>query len=245
MPTLRPVAIKLRNFRRRFGISAPRVVVRNHLSWQWGLLIIASAIIFLGGGLWLLFQGRLAGGFGGELEILRQELASHREELSSLRVLTGTRQNMVSMELATQQQLLARINSLERENKVLKEDIRWFERLIPVVGDEAVVRVENFRVMRDVGEQYRYRLLVAFQPARQVPEFRGQLQLVVSFILAGKEQTVFFPKDREPTTQYQLELKHFLRREGVFELPSNAQLRAVEVRILQGNALKFKQLAQL
>jgi low affinity Fe/Cu permease len=245
MPALPPVTLKLRNFRRRFGISAPRMVIRSHLPWQWLLLIVVASFFALGLAVWLVFRVGLAENFGDGMESLKQELAMQREELNLLRASTGTRQNVVSMERATQQQLLARIDSLERENGALKEDIRLFERLIPVTGDEAIVRVENFRVMQDVGGRYRYRLLVAFQPARQVPEFRGQLQLAVSFILAGKEQTMFFPKDRESATPYQLELKHFLRREGVFELPSNAQLKAVEARILQGNTLKFKQLAQL
>lgn len=239
------IALRLKNIRHRFGIAAPRMAIRSYLPWSWLLFLVATLFVVVGFAGWFLFQVGLAGNSHGDLEGLRRELAAQREELSFLRASTGTRQNVVSMERATQQQLLARIDSLERENGVLKEDIRLFERLIPVVGDEAVVRVENFRVMPDVAGRYRYRLLVAFQPAKQLSEFRGQLQLAVSFMLAGREQTMIFPKERESVAAYLLEVKHFLRREGVIELPSGAQLKAVEVRVLQGNALKFKQLAQL
>jgi hypothetical protein len=114
-----------------------------------------------------------------------------------------------------------------------------------VAGEEAVVRIENFRVIHEGGARYRYRLLLAFQPGKQSPEFRGRLQLAVNFVLAGKEQHILLPDKREAMGEYQLELRHFLRREGVFELPAAAQLRAIEARVLQGDTLKSKRLAQL
>jgi hypothetical protein len=40
-------------------------------------------------------------------------------------------------------------------------------------------------------------------------------------------------------------VKHVLRREGGFELPEGAVLIGVEARVLQGDTLKFKRMAQL
>jgi hypothetical protein len=100
-------------------------------------------------------------------------------------------------------------------------------------------------VIRGLGAKFRYRLLLAFQPARKSPEFRGQLQLAVRFVLAGKEQLLLFPEKGGMAGDYQLELKRFLRREGFFELPPGAELKAVEARILQGDTLKSKRLAQI
>jgi len=194
---------------------------------------------------WLVMQRNEAGEMGQEVQTLRQQLQAHDEELGVLRATAGTRQNAVSIERATQQQLLARIQYLERENGALKEDILLFERLIPVVGEDAAVRIENFRVIHDGGGRYRYRILLAFQPDRQTPEFRGRLQLAVSFALGGKEQQMLFPDKRGVTGEYQLEMRHFLRREGVFELPFNGQIKAVEAQVLQGDTLKSKRLAQL
>jgi hypothetical protein len=88
-------------------------------------------------------------------------------------------------------------------------------------------------------------LLLAFQPAKQSPEFRGRLQLAITFVLAGKEQQLLLPEKRGVIGDFQLEIKHFLRREGAFELPPGAELMAVEVRVLQGDTLMAKRLAQL
>ena len=46
---------------------------------------------------------------------------------------------------AQQQPGVKKIRDLELENSALKEDMRLFERLIPTVGEEAVVRIESFR----------------------------------------------------------------------------------------------------
>jgi hypothetical protein len=244
MPTP-AVALKLRRFRRRFGITAPKVVVRSHLPWRW--LVLPALLLALTLGLlgWLVAQGNEAGALSVEVEELRQQLMEQREELTLLRSTAGTGQNAVSIERATQQQLLGRIQGLEGQNAALKEDILLFERLIPVAGEGAVIRVENFRVVREASNRYRYRLLIAFQPDRQNPDFRGRLQLAIAYLHSGKERQLLLPERRDSSTEYLLEVKHFLRREGQFELPEGAVLQGVEARVLQGDTLKSKRLAQL
>lgn len=242
MPTP-AVSLKLRKMRRRFGITAPRVVVRSHFPWFWFALPALLMLLLLTAA-WFLVGRKETGEVGRELAELRLQLQEQRDELLLLRASAGTGQNAVSIERATQQQLLARIEGLERENQALKEDMLLFERLIPVVGEEAVIRVENFRVINEGGGRYRYRILLAFQPGRQSPEFRGRLQLVVGFRQAAKDMQLTLPEKRDASNEYQLELKHFLRREGVFQLPAGAQLKGVEARVLQGDTLKVKRLAQ-
>jgi len=221
------------------------VVIRSHVPWQWLFFSGVLLLLLFGILVWFFFQQGQAGALGREVEVLRQELQMQSDELTLLRSTVGTGQNSVSIERAAQQQLLGRIALLEHENRSLKEDILLFERLIPVVGEEAAVRVENFRVVRESKTRYRYRLLLAYQPARQVPEFRGGLQLVVSYVLAGKEQQMLLPERLTGALEYQIEMKHFLRREGVFELPQRGEIKAVEARILQGDTLKAKRLAHL
>lgn len=244
MPTP-AVALKLRRFRRRFGITAPRVVVRSHLPWQWLVLpAVLLALLSVAAG-WLVAQRNEAGVLGQEVEGLRQQMLAQREELNLLRSTAGTGKNAVSIERATQQQLLGRIQGLESENAALKEDMLLFERLIPVVGEGASVRVENFRIVQEANARFRYRLLIAFHPDKQSPDFRGRLQLAIGFVHSGKEQQLLLPEKSDNSAEYQLELKHFLRREGLFKLPEGAVLQGVEARILQGDTLKSKRLAQL
>lgn len=243
MPTP-AIALKLKKFRRHFGIASPRVVVRSHFPWQWVSVAVFSFFILLTSLIWLMLSDNEVGVIGRELADLRLQLAAQGDELELLRSTAGTGQNAVSIERAAQQQLLAKMEGLERENAALKEDVLAFERLVPVVGEEAVVRLESFRVIREVAGKYRYRMLLAFQPAKQMPEFRGQLQLAITYLQAGKEQQMLLPSKRETVNEYQLELKHFLRREGDFHLPPGAELKVVEARVLQGGTLRSKRLAQ-
>lgn len=245
MPLQTPfVSLRLRRFRRRFGIAAPKVVVRTHVPWQWFLFPALVFLLLLFVAAWLFFQRNEAGEMGRELQDLRGQILSQRAELESLRTTAGTRVNAVSIEKATQRQLLSRIRELELESAALKEDMLLFERLIPVLGDEAVLRLENFRVVPEEDAKYRYRLLVAFQPSRLNPEFSGRLQLVVSYTLYGRELQLLLPEKASQAPEYQFSLKHFLRREGGFKLPEGASLKGVEALILQGDTVAARKRAQ-
>lgn len=244
MPTP-AVTLRIRKFRRRFGILAPKVVVRSHLPLRWYILLIALfALLMLSLG-WLMAQRNEAGVLGRELEVLRLQLQSQSEELSVLRSSAGTEQSAASIERATRQQLLSRIKVLESENAMLKEDMLLFERLIPVVGEVAAVRIENFRVVTDIGGRYRYRLLLVYQPDRQLPEFRGTLQLAIQYTQSGKVLRMLVPEAEGGRHEGLVEVRHFLRREGGFVLPAGAVLQGVEARLYLGDALKSKRMAQL
>lgn len=244
MPTP-AVSLRLRRFRNRFGIAAPKVVVRSQLPWLWlalPILMLVLLIALLG---WMFLQRNQVGEVGRELQEVRARFLQQQEELSLLRSTAGTDRNAMSIERAVQRNLLSRIKDLEQENAALKEDMLLFERLIPVVGDEDVLRLEGLRVVKDDSGRYRYRLLVAYQPSRNKPEFSGRLQLVVDYLLAGRVEQLLLPGKAEAASDYQVSLKHFLRREGGFQLPEGAQLKSVEARIFQGATLLGRQSAQL
>lgn len=219
--------------------------MRSHVPWQWIALPAVLLALLLGTAVWLMAQRNEAGALGEEVDRLRQQLLVQGEELDMLRSAAGTGKNAVNIERAAQQQLLGRIQRLESENSGLKEDILLFERLIPVAGEGASVRVENFRVSKESPTRYRYRLLIAFQPDKQSSDFRGRLEMVVNYASAGKALQLALPEKPESASDYQLQIKHFLRREGAFELPVGAILQGVEARVLQGDTLKSKRLAQL
>ncbi len=244
MPTP-AVALKIRRFRRRFGITAPRVVVRTHLPWQWyagGAVLILLLFFVI---IWLFSQRGDAGGMERELDALRAQVRDLDGELLRLRSTAGTEQSAVQMERSTQQQLTSRVKALELENIALKEDMRLFERLLPLAGNETAIRLESFRVVPDGTQRYRYRALLAFQSAKQAPEFRGRLQILVVFSVGGKRQEMLLPLKREDAEEFQVVVRNFLRKEGAFEIPAGAKLESVEAKILQGDTLKTRRMAQL
>ena len=239
------VSLKIRKFRRRFGITAPRVVVRTHVSWHWyaagGALAVLVVVMIVG----LALQRGDAGAMETELESLRLQVRSLDEELLRYRATAGTESNAVQMERSTQQRLLERVRALELENAVLKEDMLIFERLIPAAGEEGALRLENFRVVSDGGQNLRYRVLISFHSGKQTPEFRGRLEFLVTFVQRGKSEEMVIPSRRERGGEFQVEVRNFLRKEGTFELPAGARLQSVEARVLQGDTLRAKRVAQL
>lgn len=245
MPTP-AVTLKLKKFRRRFGIAAPRVIVRSHLGWQWYAVGLTALAMLVGSIVWSIAQQGEASQLRQEIGNLQGQLADRDDELARLRTSAGTEQNVVQMERATQQRLLSRIKILELENAGLKEDISLFERLVPADGDESSVRIERLRVLPDLeAGSYRYRLLLGFQPSKQVREFKGRLQLAIVIAHAGREEELTIPTETQDASEYGVEVKHFLRKEGGFSIPLGAKLKSVEVRLLQGDVVKAKRLAQL
>ena len=73
----------LKQFRQRFGISAPRMTVQTHVAWYWrwlGMLVFLSLSLALAA--WMYDAGRRFAGFDrGELQ---DELARLRESMSRL-----------------------------------------------------------------------------------------------------------------------------------------------------------------
>ena len=246
MPTP-AVTLKLKKFRRRFGIAAPKVAVRTHLAWQWYVAALVGGIAIVATIVWSLAQYGETASLRRESERLNKLLLAADDELLRLRSATGTEQNAVQMERTAQEQLIARLKVLEGENAALKEDIALFERLVPPAdGNASVVRVERLRVTQEPEPgHYRYRLLVGFQASKQIPDFKGRLQLLVVFVLGGKDQQMPLPGGKDLAADYQLDVRHFLRKEGGFVIPAGARLKSVEVRVFQGDTLRAKRLAQL
>ena len=94
MPTP-AVALKFRKFRRRFGITAPSVVVRSHVSWQWYVVVGIVAVLLIVTGAWIFVQRSEVGSINSELETLRLKLRELDDERLLLRSTAGTEQNIL------------------------------------------------------------------------------------------------------------------------------------------------------
>lgn len=240
MPTP-AVTLKLKRFRRRFGITAPRVAIRPHFSWRWYLgavLLLALILVLLA--VWLSQRSENAV-MGDEVRELRLRQQVLEADLERMRGERGTEGSALRLANSSQQQLLLRLRSLEQENAGLKEEIALFERLLPGEGQQAVVRIDRLSVQTEAhAGRYRYRLLLGFQPSKQEREFRGALQMTVLAGLAGQERAFELHAGKETTQDFSVLVRHFLRKEGGFSLPDGAVLKSVEARLLQDGKLKVR-----
>lgn len=241
MPTP-AMTLRLRRFRRRFGMTAPRVSVRTHIAWYWyvGALL---AIVFVAAALaWSLAKRGEVSLIEDELERLRSQVQVQESEIVRLRLLTGTEQSAVQLERTAQQQLLLRLKHLEQENAGLKEDMALFERLVPADVAEAAVRIERLSMQAEPESgKYRYRLLLRFQPTKQEKEFKGRLQLTLTTTLGGKESQLNLPSGKENAADFAIDVRTLLRKEGSVFLPPGSKVKRIEARILQGGTLRASQ----
>lgn len=238
------VSLRLKKIQRRFGIMAPRVVVRSHVSWQLYVFPVVLLLLLVVVMVWSLTRQNEAGVLVREMSLLREQLSKQREELYFLRSTAGTGKNAVAIERATQAQLLAKLEALESENAALKEDMLTFERLIPSAEGVASISVESFRVVPELPGGFQYRLLLVYLSDKRVPTFQGRLRFLLTCVGPRGEQLIALPGSADVSSSYRLEVRHFLRKEGVFQLPEGFHLKGVEVQVFQGDVLKSKRVVK-
>ena len=243
-------SVRLKRLRRRFGISAPRLAIRTHVAWYWRLLaIIAILSVSLALAAWIYDAGRQMAGFQSnesvrEIQSLRDHLMEVDSELTKLRSIAGSSESSLEMERATLKQVSWQVKALEIENGALKEDLAFFEGLMPAsYAGEAGVRIDHLRIEQDGSSgEVRYRMLVVYNASRQAKEFKGVLQFMVKVQQEGKDVMLTLPSGLEQNPQrFRFEIKHFHRLEGVFSVPVGAVLKSVEVRLLQDNTVRARQ----
>jgi hypothetical protein len=237
MPTL------LKRFRRRFGISAPKMTVQTHVAWYWrwlGMLVFLSLVLAMAA--WMYDTGRRFAGFDrGELQNefarLRESMAQLEGEAARLRSISNASESRLRIEQSAQAQLATQVKALEDENNRLREELGFFENLVPSERRGEKVSIHRFKVERDVlpGE-YRYRLLV-LQGGRLDREFHGSLQLVVEMQQEGRDVTIIIPDAAEMgNVAFKLNFKYFRRVEGAFRVPAKAKVRTIQARILENGS---------
>lgn len=231
---------RFRRFRRRFGITAPRVAVHTQTPWYWRWSMILLAVGAVLAVAWLTYDaGRNLAGFqsgqaAAEQERLSEEAAHLRDENTELRSqLAGTERQM-QIERSTHGNLAGQIKTLTDENALLKEDLAFFQTLMTSSGEStAGISINRFRVRPDaLPGEYRYQLLVV-QARTRSREFIGKLQLVVDLEQGGDAQVLVFPRDGEKGGAYGLSFKFYQRVEGVFHVPPEATVKRVQVRVLE------------
>lgn len=224
--------MRFKLLRRRLTISSPRMAVRSAMPWP---LRWAGVAVWLGFcaamSLWAFELGKDLAGVDGnakqELLRLRDEHARLQSERDQVQSVLNTSGSVITAERAAQERLTARIRSLEAENRTLREDLGFFEKLMPAGGTENVaIRGLHAEVL--AGTQLKWQVLV-IQPARNAPEFRGVLEVSVSGTREGKPWMMPVPGGGQP-----LQFRQYRRVEGMADLPADAVVKNVSARVLEG-----------
>ena len=223
-----------------FGISAPRMAVRVAIPWYWrwlGLIALALVILLLSRVTYD-FGKKFAGFDQSEADREVQRLTANndrmREELDQLRgqLVQGERQ--LQMERATYADLVKQMKALSNENAKLKEDLAFFQTLMPSGGKEGGVAVNRFLVQNDaLPGEYRYRLLLT-QTGQRNKDFQGNLQFVVNLQQTNKKLVMTLPPEGEQGgSSYKLNFRFYQRIEGAFRVAPNAVVKSMQVRVFE------------
>ena len=235
--------MKWKLFRRKMGVSAPRVTVRAQLPFALRALLffVVAAIAAAAGGAIYEYGKQCAGPDRRDLlariDKLESQLREARAERDRFQAVATAYESQMKVDRAAQEQLARQVSALEAETAKLREDLSFFESLLPTPANAKGVLIRSFRVQAD-GEpnQMRYRLLVQ-QSGKPERDFNGAVELQVNFTHNGRPFTLHIPdpSPNAPRGVIELSFRHYQRVEGTFMLPPGAVARSVLVRILANN----------
>lgn len=242
--------MKLRFLRRRWSIAAPQMTVRSQRPW-WvraiGIVIAAVLIALLARWTFALgsrFAGLDRGEVAAEIARLTAEIADLRAEREALQTGLNSANSHLTIERAAQDKLLMQIKSLEGENDKLRQDLAFFERILPAATGSGV-SIRSFQIERESGDsvRLRYRVLVG-QSAKAASDFSGEAQLTLVGVREGRNVSVPVTAEllRDPRSLV-LSFRLFQRVEGVIEVPSGMRVRSVQVRVLDRGEVRAQQTA--
>lgn len=235
--------MRFRLLRRRLTISAPRMAVRSALPWPFRWVAAAVVLGFCAAiSLWAFEFGKAIAGLDGgakdEVAHLHAELDKTRAERDKAQSIANTAQTLLITEKATQEQLLAQKKQLEADNLSLRDDLGFFEKLIPPTGVEGIaIRGLQAEMLDD--RRLRWRILL-IRPQRNVAEFQGRLELSFTGLLNGKPWSLSLPVGPQA-----VKFTQFGRFQGVLEVPPQVIVKSVSVKVLEGTAVKATQSASL
>jgi len=235
--------MKFKLFRRRLTISAPRMAVRSALPWPFRWAVVAIVLGFCAAiGLWAFEFGKgiagLDNGAKEELASLRTEVVKLRDERDKAQSVLNTSGSLLTAEKAAQEKLMARISQLEAENGSLRDDLGFFEKLLPSAGNEGIAIRGLQAEMLGTG-QIKWQVLV-IQPVKNAAAFSGKLEMVFVGTQAGKPWTMGLPGGPQA-----LEFKQYRRIDGVLDLPPQTVVKNITARVLDGSNARSVQSIKL
>jgi hypothetical protein len=244
--------MRFRLLRRRLTISAPSMAIRSALPWplRWAMAALVlgfSAAI----GLWAFELGKDLAGIDDhakdELARLRSEVVQLKDQRDKAQSILNTSGSLLTAEKAAQDKLVGQIKLLETENRALRDDLGFFEKLIPTGGNEGVAIRGLQAEPLNAGMQLKWQVLV-IQPTKNAPAFNGKLEITLSGLQGGAPGTGAGGK---PWSQVvggaaqALEFTQYRRLESIVDLPPQVVVKQISAKLLEGSATRAVQTLKL
>ena len=228
-----------RKLRQTFGISAPRMSVRTHLSWRWKIPAACVLLSLIAGLWWWGFDlGQFLGGFNrsevaAKQERLDTEVAQLREDNVRLRGRNSELESDLAMTRGAQTSLSKQTIELQNENTQIKEELAFLQRLFSDTGKQGTVSIQRLTAERERDDAYHFSLLIV-RGGNPRDEFAGELTLQAGVMAGGKPSVIALPDDQpDPSGTFKLRFKYYQRVEGTIVVPPGGQLKTLQARVLE------------
>ena len=173
-----------------------------------------------------------------ELKKLRAEVIELRSDRDKSRTVANTSGSLLIAEKAAQEKMAAQIKQLESDNRLMRDDLGFFEKLLPAGGaDGTTIRGLQAELLSPT--QLKWQVLV-IQSVKNAPDFNGKLDLTINGTLAGRPWMVSLPGGAQA-----LEFRQYRRIEGVLDLPSQAVVKTVTAKVVEGTVTRSVQTFKL
>jgi hypothetical protein len=228
------------------------MAIRSALPWplRWAMAALVlgfSAAI----GLWAFELGKDLAGIDDhakdELARLRSEVVQLKDQRDKAQSILNTSGSLLTAEKAAQDKLVGQIKLLETENRALRDDLGFFEKLIPTGGNEGVAIRGLQAEPLNAGMQLKWQVLV-IQPTKNAPAFNGKLEITLSGLQGGAPGTGAGGK---PWSQVvggaaqALEFTQYRRLESIVDLPPQVVVKQISAKLLEGSATRAVQTLKL
>lgn len=229
------------------------MTIKTHLPWPLRVVFLGLVMgLGLAVAMWTYELGRNLTGLGKNVNYqqfvsMQTELEKMNAERDKLSALADAAESQLTIERSAQKQLAAQVLGLEAENIKLKEDLAFFEKLLPVQANVSGLTIRQLNAEIIGVNQLKYRLLV-MQGGKAANDFVGNLQLVVTVVNGGKSAMMTFPDGNINDTgrdKFKLKFRHYQRVEGMLTLPPGASIKAVQVRVLEKGQVRAQQSVNL
>jgi hypothetical protein len=196
-------------------------------------------------------------GLGGFRPVANERIAALTEQVKQLTEerdrYSGTvdaSESQRNIQRATENQMASQVKALETENAKLKEDLAFFESLLPTNIGVQGITIQRLKAEVADSNQLRYRLLVMQGQQGPSPNgvhvFAGNLQLSVTVMQQGQTKIINFPSaGGNDAASFNLSFKYYQRLEGNVTLPEGATVKSVQARVLEKGQLRAQQAVNL
>jgi hypothetical protein len=202
------MGVTYRPLRPRRGLRSHTAVIRQQRPWRVWVLVVALLLVGVrwrrGCMKWAAAPPPAVGPSRmAEDAQLQQQLVDITGERDRLRATANTAGAELQMARAAQERLAQQLKTAEADVGQLKEDLGFFESLLPATGDTSGIHVRSFRVALDEAQPraVHYRLLAMQGGSKafvEQPDFMGELQFTISAVRDGKPLTLTLPQPGDP-----------------------------------------------